>query len=152
MQNAASNSSMEPPSSTGQMLLASRRGSALVIVAMLLAGTGTARADGRRGRVQRIVAAMLGGVSSGVFAVGAAHAIGAAYDNHLAASQCPDLCTPDGQRLEHRAATLRLAAQMLLATSAMGILGAVVLWRGARVEAVAAVSPGQVATSFVVRF
>jgi hypothetical protein len=123
----------------------------VAILAILLGTAGTARAD-RHGRVQRIVAAMLGGVSAGVFAVGTAHAIGAAYDNHLAASQCPDLCTSDGQRLEHRAATLRLAAQMLLGTSAVGILGAVVLWHGSRVEAIAAVTPSQVATSFVVRF
>jgi hypothetical protein len=123
----------------------------------VLAASGTAHADRRdhHGRVQRIVAGMLGGVSGGVFVVGAAHAIGAAYDSHLASSQCPDLCTPDGQRLERRATTLRLAAEMLLATSGMGILGAVVLWRGSRgshVEAVTAVAPGQVATSVIVRF
>jgi hypothetical protein len=120
---------------------------ALTIAAVLLAATGTARADHRdhHGRVQRIVAAMLGGLSGGVFAIGIPHAIGAAYDAHLAKPQCPDLCTPDGERLEHRAATLRLAAEMLLGTSAVGVLGAVVLWRGSRVQAVAAIDPGSAA-------
>jgi hypothetical protein len=104
---------------------------ALAVVA-LLATAGSARADSRDPhRTRRITGKVIATLGALDIAIGLAHVIGSAYDNHLAGPLCPNhACNADGARLLRRSHTMALAADMLIGMGVVGTAGGVILWVG----------------------
>jgi hypothetical protein len=110
----------------------------------------------RRHRWERRVGASLAGLGALAATIGVIHAIGAAHDDGLADAQCPGgLCNADGARLQRRAETLRLAAQLLIGPGLVAMTGGIVMYRSApdqTVELVPVLAPDHAGAAIVGRF
>ena len=109
-----------------------------------------------RHRWERRVGVAVASLGALAVAVGVAHAIGSAHDSGLADDQCPGgACNADGARLQARAHTLALAAELLIGPGAVGVVGGIVLYRSAPdtgVQIVPMIAPERVGAAVVVRF
>ncbi len=108
-----------------------------------------------RHRWERRVGVAVAGLGALAVAVGTAHAVGSVHDSGLADDQCPNgACNADGARLQARAHTLALAAELLIGPGLVGLVGGIVLYHSApdTVQVVPVIAPERVGAAVILRF